>query len=251
MHAAAVEDHRVGTLLRALRRRRGLRQADCASRADVSQSTWSRAERGHLDSLPLRTLRRMFGVLDARVHAEIRWRGGDLERLADSAHARLVADAAAVLVADGWTVLQEITYSIYGERGSIDLVGVRATERAALVLEAKTELASWEETQRQFDAKVRLAPSVLRDRIGWRPMRIGRVIVFLESATTRRRLEALGPAVAHVYPDRARAVRAWLRSPATPLAAIWFLSGSHARTVIRAAGGTRRIRTPRDAPLPR
>ena len=62
---AAMEDRRIGTALRALRRRRGLRQLDVAEAAGVGQTTISRAERGHLKSLSNAALRRVAAALDA------------------------------------------------------------------------------------------------------------------------------------------------------------------------------------------
>jgi hypothetical protein len=38
-------------------------------------------ERGHLDTLSLRTMRRVAAVLDVRLDLVARWRGGELDRL--------------------------------------------------------------------------------------------------------------------------------------------------------------------------
>ncbi|MBA2487716.1 MAG: helix-turn-helix domain-containing protein [Chloroflexi bacterium] len=107
-----MEDVKVGLLLRALRRRKGLRQLDVAIAARVSQPTISRAERGHLDRLSMSTLRRVFAAVDARLNLEVRWRGGASERLTDEDHSALVSAAARVLRGFGWTVLTEVTFSI-------------------------------------------------------------------------------------------------------------------------------------------
>ena len=58
-----------------------------------------------------------------------------MERLIDEAHAEAVAAVALTLESLGWTVAVEVTYSEYGERGSIDLLALRAERRAALVVE--------------------------------------------------------------------------------------------------------------------
>jgi hypothetical protein len=57
------------------------------------------------------------------------------------------------LQALGWTVLPEVTFQHFGERGSIDLLGVREDRRAVCVVELKSLLRSYEETQRRPDVK--------------------------------------------------------------------------------------------------
>ena len=85
-----MDDRRVGLVIRALRRRRGMRQTDLALAARVSQSVISRVERGHLATLSTNTVRSILSALDARGEWDIRWRGGELDRLIDEAHAALV-----------------------------------------------------------------------------------------------------------------------------------------------------------------
>ena len=54
---------------------------------------------------------------------EAQWRGGDLDRLLDEAHAQLVGASVSVLRDSGWAAEIEVTYSHYGERGSLDILG--------------------------------------------------------------------------------------------------------------------------------
>jgi transcriptional regulator with XRE-family HTH domain len=58
---------RLGSLFRAVRRRRGLRQLDVATAAGVSDSAVSLIERGHSDTLSFRTLERVAATLDIRL----------------------------------------------------------------------------------------------------------------------------------------------------------------------------------------
>ena len=51
-----------------------------------------------------------------------------MDRLVDDRHAVLVAAAGSLLTRAGWEVLPEVTYSRYGERGSIDLVAWHAID---------------------------------------------------------------------------------------------------------------------------
>ena len=71
----------------------------------------------------------------------------------------------------GWDVIPELTYSIYGERGSIDLFGSRADRLAVVVEEVKSDLTRVEETLRKLDEKVRLVTERIgRERLGWAPI---------------------------------------------------------------------------------
>ena len=60
-----MDDGRAGRVLQRLRLRRVMRQVDLAAAAGVSQSTISLIERGHLDTLALRTIRLVFAAVDA------------------------------------------------------------------------------------------------------------------------------------------------------------------------------------------
>src|SRR3712207_7778841 len=44
---------------------------------------------GHISTLSLDVIRRLAGVLEARAVIDLRWRGGELDRLVDELHARL------------------------------------------------------------------------------------------------------------------------------------------------------------------
>jgi transcriptional regulator with XRE-family HTH domain len=159
-----MDDVRVGRLLRALRRRRGLRQFDVALAARVAQSTVSLIERGHLDRLSLRTVRTVFAVVDARFEGSVSWRGGAIDRLLDERHALLVGEIATLLRSLGWRVEIEVTFAVYADRGSIDVLAYHPATRMLLVVEVKTELTSIEETVRRHDMKSRLAARIAAER---------------------------------------------------------------------------------------
>ena len=184
----------------------------------------------------------MLAALDGRLDLNVRWRGGDVDRLVDSRHAPVVSAASKVVASNAWQVLQEVTYAIYGERGSIDLVGLRKDEAMALIMEVKSEVTSWEETQRKFDEKVRLLPKILAEREGWRPRTISKVIVLEDTMTNRRRVAAAGAAAALAFPARGRAIRAWLRRPSGTISGIWFLSAIHPRGDSCGSHGFHRVR---------
>lgn len=238
----AVDDVRVGQVCRAIRRRRGWRQSDLGDRARCSQSTVSRLERGQLEAIDLGTIRRIFRALEASFEGMVRWRAGDLDRLLDERHAALVESVASRLRAWGWSVHPEVTFAIWGERGSIDLLAVRLDVRAAGVFEMKTDVPRVEEAIRRHDDKARLASTIVRERFGFAPVSIGRVLVFPEDRSLRRLLDHHESTFQAAYPSSSRAVRAWLRQPTGPLAGIWFLTGSHPRTGSRSLMGRHRVR---------
>jgi hypothetical protein len=151
-----------------------------------------------------------------------------------------------VLSSFGWRVLPEVTYQHFGERGSIDLLGVREAARAILVTELKSEVHSYEAMQRRLDEKARLAPAIALERVGWRPRAVGVLLVVEDSWANRHRLASLAPLVRAGLPDDARAVRRWMREPLGPLRGLWFLRSSRARTTARGiAVPARVIRTRR------
>lgn len=195
-----MDDIRLGTRLRALRQRLLWRQDDLAQRAGISQDVVSRIERGQIDRMPLRNVRAVAHELQAEVVVHLRWRGPELDRLIDEGHAALGGTMVRLLTAAGWQVRTEVSYSIFGERGSIDIVAWHAPTRTLLVIEVKTDLVSLEETLRKHDEKVRLAPGMSERQFGWRPTSVGRLLVLPDNSTSRRRISRHSAVIRTVYP---------------------------------------------------
>jgi transcriptional regulator with XRE-family HTH domain len=237
-----VDDLRIGRIGRALRHRLGWRQRDLGDRIGLSQDEISLFERGRIESMPIRTVRRILGGLDAELVLVVRWRGGDLDRLLDAAHARLADDLTRFLEADGWEVAPEVSYAVYGERGSIDLLAWRAETRALLVVEVKSEITSVEGTFRKHDEKVRLAANVARERFGWSPILIARLLVLPEHRTVRRQVEDKSALFGRVYPTRNVGVRRWLKAPSGPLSGLLFLPDTSVARGRRARPTRKRVR---------
>ena len=208
-----MDDVRIGRILRTLRQRKRWRQQDVADAAGVSQSEISLIERGHLATVSIRVLRVVFAAVDARFEGIVTWRGGLIDRLLDDGHARLVGAFATELARLGWEVHLEVSFSEYGERGSVDILALRRAEGIALIVEIKSTVMAADDTIRRLDVKARLAPKVVFDRFGFRPALAGRLLVIEEAATGRRRVAAHAGAFQAAFPDRGRAVRAWLRRP--------------------------------------
>ena len=198
-------------------------------------------ERGRLERVSIAILRAVAQALDAEFYLQLRWRGGDLDRLMDEGHAALVGQTAELLRACGWHVRAEVSYSIYGERGSVDLLGWHEATRTLVVIEVKTDLVSLEETLRKHDEKVRLAGRIAAEQLGWRPQTVGRLLVLPGLATPRRRVERHGSVLEVAYPARGAAIRTWLRAPSAAMSGILFLQpagGRHFKGV-----GRKRIRS--------
>jgi hypothetical protein len=123
----------------------------------VGQNLISLIERGHAGRCPVDTIRRVLGALDAGVEWQVSWRSGELDRVLDQRHADLVGLTVLLLRRYEWVTELEVTYSRFGERGSIDVLGWRPTARSLLVVETKSEIVSVEATLRKLDEKVRLA----------------------------------------------------------------------------------------------
>jgi len=170
-------------------------------------------EAGQFEHMPVRQIRQVARALGAELVTTVRWRGGDLDRLLDEGHAALAGVVTKWLERRGWAVRPEVTFSVFGERGSIDLMAWHEATRTLIVVELKTELTSLEETLRRHDAKARLAPAIATQRLGWRPDGLARLLVLPNAPTARRRVSRHEPVLARAYPLRAADVRDWVRSP--------------------------------------
>lgn len=208
-----VDDIRLGRGIRAIRHRLDWRQDDLASRAKVSQDAVSRAERGKVEEMTLRRLRSITGALDAELVVMLRWRGGDLDRLLDEGHATVLGAIVRLLEAYGWQVAAEVSYAVFSERGSVDLLAWHEASRCLLVVEIKTDLVSVEATLRKHDEKVRLAGRIAAERFGWSPAAIARMLVLPDTSTARRRVARHAAVLDAAYPIRSDALRQWLQAP--------------------------------------
>jgi transcriptional regulator with XRE-family HTH domain len=239
-----MDDIRVGRICRALRRRRGWRQLDLARRVGCHQTTVSRLERGQLEHLDIGLVRRILRELGASFDGTVAWRAGDLDHLLDERHAAIVERIVAIADSLGWAAISEATYSIYGERGSIDVFGANRSAQAVVVFEIKTDIPRVEEAARRHDEKVRLAPKLAIDRFGFRPAIVASVLVMPEDARLRRRVLAHEATFRSRYPADSHDVRAWLRKPDGPLHGIWFLSPKRMALGSQRPSGPRRVRRP-------
>jgi hypothetical protein len=194
----------------------------------MHRSTWSLIERGRLDRTTVETLRACLAVLEVRLELRPHWRGAELDRLLDQAHASLQAAWVDRLVRRGWRTWVERSYSVYGERGRIDILGYHPPTQTLLVVEIKSELADAQSLLGTLDAKVRLAPAIARAMALRATERAVPMIVFKESMTTRRRVARLAELFAS-YATRGSDALAWLRSPTPGPRGLLIFSGAVSR----------------------
>lgn len=181
-------------------------------------------EAGLVGAVALDRVRRIFEAVDGRARLTTFWNGAIADRLLDEAHARIVERALSAFQARGWTTAVEVSYSEFGERGSIDILAGHGAARAIAVSEVKSEFGSLEETNRVLDAKERLGPRIAERTLGFRPRTVGRLLILPDRSTLRRVVDAHALTMGSVYPGRGREIGRWLRDPRDPLRGIWFLS---------------------------
>jgi transcriptional regulator with XRE-family HTH domain len=223
-----VNDREFGRGLRAARLAIGKRQVDASAEAGISQSSWSRLEDGELGKHSVDTIRAAVAAVDGHLNLDFRWHGAAIDRLLDERHAAIAEVLSGSLRPLGWETHLEVTYSSWGERGSIDILALRRDIGVCLVIELKSEVASLEYLVRPLDVKARLAQQIVFERFGWRPRTVGRLVVLLETSTNRRRVSKLASALDAAFPARGAVVRSWLRSPAGPMSGLLFQSVTHA-----------------------
>ena len=175
--------------------------------------------------------------LHASTPLRLYFRGEDLDRLLDAAHAGLVDRVIAILREHGWEVVPEATFNHFGERGSIDILAFHPGTGALLVVEVKSVVPDMQAMLSGIDRKTRIAPIVARQR-GWAVRETSRLLVLPDDRTARRRLGQLATTVDQALPLRTRAVARWLQAPDGAMGGVLFLSG------VRGTTSRRRI-TPR------
>lgn len=239
-----MEDVKVGALFRAIRIKRGWRQADLADRARVSRSAISRIERGDLAGTTWKTFRSVARALDAAIEMMVRWRGVDTDRLLNAGHARLHEDIASLLDSiPGWEHAPEVSFSIYGERGVIDILAFHGLSRSLLIVELKTELASLEDLLTVMSRRARLATQIAVGR-GWQPLVVSSWVVIRESDSNRRRIRQFSSTLRAAFPDDGHAIRSWLRHPVGSIAALSLWANATDLSANERAATRKRVRRP-------
>ncbi len=239
-----MDDVRLGALLRAARLRRGWRQSDVVARAGVSRDIVSLLERGGAAYVRLGELRAVAAAVEVAVDVRTRWRGGDGERLVSARHSGMAESFTRVLVGGAWEPHPEVSFSIWGERGMIDILAWHPPTRTLLVVEIKTELVDVGEMLGTLDRKRRLAPKVGAD-LGLLARTVGTCVALLDTTTNHRRLRDHAATMRAALPADGPQLRAWLNAPTGPVAALTFLSPAAPARLGLGSSGARRVRVPK------
>lgn len=217
-----MRDEVVGRLLRMVRLRKGWTQAAVSERAGVSIATVSRNEGGRIGRQSLELVQRHAAALDLRAEIMISGRGGDLDRLFDREHAAIVEWLAGLLADEGWTLVTEASYSVFGERGRIDLLAYHPATRTVLIVEVKTELADLQRVFGSADVRERLAPQLARDR-GWEPDRVVTLLAVADTHHNRSVVRA-HPMLFSRFERNAARVRQWIHRPISATALLLYVA---------------------------
>jgi transcriptional regulator with XRE-family HTH domain len=157
---------RIGRVLRAIRLHLRFSQQAVAAKAGISQSVYSRAERGELGGMTVDSLDRVASALGAKLIIDIGYRGGLGDRLVDAAHAALADLVVRVLDRGGWQIELEFGFNVFGERGSVDFLAWHAATRTLLIVEVKSRLLDLQDMLIAIARKLRLVPDVVREQRG-------------------------------------------------------------------------------------
>jgi transcriptional regulator with XRE-family HTH domain len=235
---------RVGRAIRALRIRRGWRQQDLADAAGVSRSVICRIEAGALRGMTLGALEAVCRALEADLDVRVRWHAEALDRLLDEAHAGIGDRFVRQLRTAGWETAVEVTFNVYGDRGSVDVVGWQRQTRTILIAEIKSVVADSQGTLSPLDRKARLGIQIGRLR-GWEPATVSKVLGIRDGSTNRRRIDELAATFNAELPMRAIELRRWLRSPRGSAAGLLFLPDVPQKSIGRHPTGVQRVNRPR------
>jgi hypothetical protein len=141
-----------------------------------------------------------------------------------------------------WLMAPEATFSIYGERGVIDILAFHPPSGALLVIELKTDLVDVQALISAVDRYRRLAPQMARER-GWAVRSVSCWVVLRDTPANHRRLAAHATVLRTAFPHDGRHVRAWVRAPSGLVGALTFLSDSHRANAMTTSSGVQRVRT--------
>ncbi|NJD29389.1 MAG: helix-turn-helix domain-containing protein [Chloroflexi bacterium] len=219
-----------GVVVRMSRIRRGWRQEDLAEAAGVTRTDVSRVERGRFDNLPFWKIKAVAAPLEIRVELLAKSRGADLDRMVGSRHSAMAELVLRWLAGLMWAARPEVSFSVYGERGVVDIVAWNAERRALLIIELKTEIVDVGQLAGTLDRKVRLAYKIAASLdLGWKPEVVGVCLLVSDTMTNRRAIAKHAATFGALLLDDGRAVLRWLKDPSRPLRGLRFVSNVQLR----------------------
>jgi hypothetical protein len=126
----------------------------------------------------------------------------------------------------GWVTAPEVSFSIYGERGVIDILAWHAATRSLLVIELKTLIVDVQALVGDVDRKHRLARRIALER-GWDALTVSSWVVVVRDGTNLRRHAAHRTMLRAAFPTDGRSMRGWLLRPSGAVRALsmWTADG--------------------------
>lgn len=204
----------------------------------------SRLERGHARELAVDQLVRIAEALEILLKLTASWQGGDLDRLVNARHAALHESIARWFLGQpGWQIVPEVSYSIFGERGVIDILAWHAETRTLLVIELKTEIVDVNDLMGRVDQKRRLAAEVAGER-GWRPVTVAAWVIVADSSTNRRCVARHATVLRAAFPSDGRTMASWVAKPAGAVAGLSFWADARLGSTNKRLATIKRVRRP-------
>ncbi len=199
-----------------------------------------------MQTLTLATIRRIAMALEVRVEVAPQWRAGELDRLLNARHAAFhEAMAKYFRSLPEWIAEPEVSFSIYGERGVIDILAYHRGRRALLIIELKTEVVDMQELVATMDRRRRLAPRIAAER-GWAIESVSVWVAIAEGSTNRARIAAHHRSfMGSAFPAGGRAMRSWLRDPVNEIRCLSFFQYALPRHLVKRGSGAERVRAAR------
>lgn len=235
----------IGARFRAARINKGWRQKDLAERAGVSRSEVARIESGRFGNVTVKAVLQVGTALGIRIVWKLLSYAGDLDRIVNARHGALHEAVARWLRSiEGWTFAPEVSFSILGERGVIDVLAWHAATRTLLVIELKTGIVDVSELMGGVDRKRRLAVRIAVER-GWHARAVSVWVLVAESSTNRRAVANHRTTLRAAFPEDGRRMRAWIRRPDASVRALSFWSSANSQGAKRGLAAVRRVRVAR------
>ena len=192
-----------------------------------------RIERGDLLRIAWADLVSVAEAVGARLDLDVRWQGEGIDRLLDERHAATVAAVVSLFRRCGWDVDVEVSFSIFGERGSVDVVGRHPPTGILAIVEVKASVPNANQTVIGVDRKARLAPQIAKER-KWTCRGVARFLAIAEGTTSRARVARHEEIFSTAFPMRGRECVAWLRTPTpTPASGLFFVRLPEVRSTDR------------------
>jgi hypothetical protein len=192
----------------------------------------------------VKVIRAICAALEISLPFAPRWRGPDLSRMLDREHAALVDQTVALLQSEHWETLVEYTFSVFGERGSVDVIGWREDFAALLIVEVKSAIVDQQNLFSSTDRRRQLVPPLLARERGWRAQHVGLLLVMPDRTANRDALARHAASFKTAFPARAREIRRWLREPASTIAGALFVRNMAPPHAKCGTGGPHRVRRP-------